>query len=692
MMKIGIRVSLLCFLVFESIITSAAPRSVQDAKAIATKQIELLGMSADVRLVENRTVLKEVETSADKYYYVFNNGTDDGFVIVSGDDCMPEIVGYATDGSYDDSDMPENFAYFLSAYCETLNEVKAGDARAVVRVEDMISMREDETITPVSPLLGGIAWNQSAPYNNLCPVVNGVRCVAGCVATAMAQIMRYHNWPKTLPNDIPAYTCSSVGTVSGISAGVTYDWDNMRTSYNGGYTTAEATAVATLTYHCGVATEMQYSTSGSGTYAPVSAWSEYFGYDADLLQYLNAYAYSLAEWNEILQNELNNSRPVLYCGYSSTAGHAFVCDGVDSSGYYHINWGWGGSYNGYFDITVLNPTGRGIGGGSSSDGFSNNALIVVGITPDNGVTDEKLYYCSDLALLGQGTMSSGEVTRATTSDNFTFGVNFYVANYLEEEFDGKASVAIRDSDGTLTVIADTTDIELWGAENGNFGVSYLEATVNYNFGDGTYMIVPVYRTDADTTWTECSGADSFCILVNVDGTTLTTLGKLDVSVELKKLKIGNNDLTLTLTNQRESDYFGTLYLYFSMTQTLPTNAVSTISARVPAGTTKETTATVEMRSSYGYVWVIDDVGAVLVDAQRVPALSGVESVTENSGQFAVLGGDGYISVKSATQTAVEVYNIGGQLVDSFTVEAGDAHVLTVLPGVYVVNGQKVMVK
>ena len=314
-------------------------------------------------------------------YYVFNRGAADGYVVVAADERARDVLGYADSGTFDFDNMPTNMKWWLSEYereIEALPEGAAGSGAGEVRAAPAAE---------VAPLLGNLAWDQSEPYNNLCPMYvydTAKRCVTGCVATAMAQVMYYHKWPAVCMG-AHSYVCQVNGrseTLSADFSSTAYDWDAMQTAYDGDETDEQELAVATLMYHCGVALEMNYGLeSGAQSVAIPRSLYDYFGYDSGMRYRLRDY-YTSAEWEQMIRNELDNGRPLEYTGYSTTAGHSFVCDGYDSEGYFHFNWGWGGLSNGYFRLSALEPGSLGTGGGTGAYNFDQS--INIGIQPDAG--------------------------------------------------------------------------------------------------------------------------------------------------------------------------------------------------------------------------------------------------------------------------------------------------------------------
>ena len=295
-----------------------------------------------------------------KDFYVFGNPSGKGFVVVAGDDVVPPILGYSTTTTFPTKELPAELASYLAGYSQWLRQAKRTGATEVLR----------EEASEVAPLLQGLIWNQTAPYNLLTPEVGGKHAPTGCVATAAAQVMRYFAWPPQAKRS--ASSDPDFGQKP-------FDWDNMPDNLTPTSQEAEKQTVAHLMYEIGRAVNMQYNawSSASNTTNAYRALLENFDY-APSLRYVVAKYYTPREWQELMLAELKAARPVFYTGYNSkgTAAHAFVLDGYDGKGYFHVNWGWGGMSNGYFLLHHLVPSAQGAGGGSA-DGYSilNDAII-----------------------------------------------------------------------------------------------------------------------------------------------------------------------------------------------------------------------------------------------------------------------------------------------------------------------------
>lgn len=337
---------------------------------------------------------KELIASNIESFYIVKPKSGIGFVIVSADIRMRDILGFSLTESFDETNMPIQIKAWLQQYTDEMLSLElTNSVNLVESTEESYTIQEPSFSSlpirteGVSPLLGNIQWNQSAPYNNKCPIdTDGERSVTGCVATAMAQVMKYHNYPVRGTGSVNYTTSTNKLSVS-VSFGETYDWGNMLDSYKGSYTTTQANAVATLMYHCGASTNMDYTSNSSGTQQDKirTALYNYFGYDSDMAHVTKS-NYTEEDWNTLLVTELNANRPVNYAGSQGLSGHSFVFDGYTMRDginvpYYHVNWGWAGLCDGYYLTSSLAPSTTGIGGGYGD--YSNGQQMVIGIKPED---------------------------------------------------------------------------------------------------------------------------------------------------------------------------------------------------------------------------------------------------------------------------------------------------------------------
>ncbi|WP_339137453.1 MAG: C10 family peptidase [Candidatus Electrothrix sp. GW3-4] len=311
-------------------------------------------------------------------YYVINFARG-GWIIISGDDVAYPVVAFSYQGTYStaEDDRPVQFNQWMGKVAAEIHNAVV--ERSVPLPEAQVSWSrlnvDSESFTPaplldfdIAPLLT-TTWDQGTYYNASCPADAagpGGHVWAGCVATAMAQVMKYHNYPATGFGS-HSYVDASYGNQQADFGATTYNWTSMPDSLS----TYNAD-VATLLYHAGVSVEMAYGTDGSGasTSDAATALKTYFKY-SDKLYFASKTDYTDTEWQTLLQTELNNGRPIIYRGDGS-GGHSFVCDGLLGEDYFHFNWGWSGDYNGYFYLNDLTP---------GSHDYTNNQGGIMGITP-----------------------------------------------------------------------------------------------------------------------------------------------------------------------------------------------------------------------------------------------------------------------------------------------------------------------
>ena len=288
-----------------------------------------------------------------------------------------KVMGYTDTPIPANAPIPSNMQYWLEC-------VEQGAAYVAEHPETQLGSNpvQRATTNVIRPLLGRIEWDQADPYNRLCPPGTPV----GCVATAMAQVMLFWKHPN---QGTGSHTWTWEGTTHTVNFdSVTYSWDLMLPKYGrSAYATPEQEAeAAKLSYHCGVSIDMMWQSGGSGTYTEhiPQALRDHFDYNERAATVYRE-SYSFDDWNELLISELEAGRPIIFSASSDEAGHAFVIDGIDKDGLFHVNWGWDGWYNGYFDISILNPYGAGIGATETEVGFCMGQNAVIQVCPDKGV-------------------------------------------------------------------------------------------------------------------------------------------------------------------------------------------------------------------------------------------------------------------------------------------------------------------
>lgn len=331
-------------------------------------------------------------------YYVFNVGDGDGFVIVSGEDRAHPVLGYSTSGRFVADSLPSNAAAWLEGYQREIAHLVKMEAEAPASVrEEWENYLAGSVRTNGGRLLKTANWDQGAPYNWQTPVVNGQHTFTCCMATAAAIILKYHNGPdkpiKTGKEEVMLQVGAGIVEANQstprpytVDYSGTYDWANMLDRYDGFYTKAQGDAVAKLMWHIGANANVIYSLDGSGSpIQPIEkALQGVFGCSTTRL--VDKMFYSWEKWKELMRTEINNDRPFLILAFNSEGGHGFVCDGYDAGGLFHINWGWSGAMNGYFQASTLDPY-----GGDVSHQYRVNHNMIIGIDPDNKAMVEAGY-------------------------------------------------------------------------------------------------------------------------------------------------------------------------------------------------------------------------------------------------------------------------------------------------------------
>lgn len=362
-----------------SVLSAAArPITRQQAQQRAAQFMKQQGDSRQLVPVTNVKRLAPrnfASVTASDAYYVFDRGTNEGFVIISGDDQTEPVLGYTDNGSFCYVEMPPNMREWLDGYARQITAIQSG-ANVVA---DAIPTH------PKVPQMMKSKWSQGSPYNNACPYDAGSRSVTGCVATAMAQLL-YYNREKSVTEtqaDMPAYETWTNGLqVAGIPKGSAIDWEHMKDEY-GSSTDIEKKAVADLMHYCGVGAKMDYTKSSSGaqSWDAYQAIIKYFGYGSSTRFVDYTTVTSDIDWDQIVYNEMAAGRPIYISGANDGGGHAFVADGYDGNLKYHINWGWGGMSDGYYLLTNLTPGQQGTGG--SESGYNAYRQIIIGLEPEN---------------------------------------------------------------------------------------------------------------------------------------------------------------------------------------------------------------------------------------------------------------------------------------------------------------------
>lgn len=416
----------------------------------------------------------------DEAFYVYNAANrNHGFVIVSADDRMPEVLAYSYDEPFDIDDIPSSTLYWLECYLDDYLSLDMASS------DEEVAYLKSPDVYPdgVEPILGNLPWGQGNPYNILCPVSSKGRCVAGCVATAMSQVMWLYQWPACGKGNISYTTRTHKIKVNMNLSDYPFQWNLIKEDYqNSKYTEKEANAVATLMSACGAAVRMDYAPDGSGAYQEdiLRALVNNFNYDPDAA-FLPREYFTSTDWHSLLLSELNSGRAVNYAGVSRTdGGHSFVIDGYDAESngnnpYYHLNWGWYGRCNGYYTLPQLHPLED--GKYYVEEGFSEGQQMIIGVHPDDGKIEANKMLCAEGLRVIQAILKPGEAS--------TLKVNT-VTNLCYRTFRGNIGIQLEDDKGN-TIILGKIQVD---------AIPYLESQHNLiipfvipdTFNEGKYSV------------------------------------------------------------------------------------------------------------------------------------------------------------------------------------------------------------
>lgn len=453
------------------------------------------------------------------YYYIFNAEADRGYVIVSGDSRTPEILGYVDQGTFDYENIPIQMKEMLQMYAD---EIKFLDQNNIQEGHPALkAKRMSKPVRRFIPEILTTRWNQGHPYNLTCPKYykgDGTQDypATGCTATAMAQVMKFYNYPEKTKAAIPGisntYTLDNgtkqTVTTKAIPRSTVIDWEGMKDTYdcNDSHVHDRAdTAVANLMYYCGQAVNMGYGPS-SGANFSASAYINYFGFD-DSAHVIERGDCSIDEWFDLFYNEVSQGYPVLISGFSSGGGHAFVVDGFDGDQLFHLNWGWGGGSNGWFLIGILNPgDNSGIGASSSSDGYSMSQRALFDLRlPDNvRVEKDTRLTIHDIKISGQN-ISANFINWTGSTNSFHCGI-----------------VALQD-DGSVKLVGTSQTITDLGAnyyQNKTF-------SVKSRLQPGTYRLSPASKLSSAKIWRPELDLKRHYILAEVDSARNAVLTMVD---------------------------------------------------------------------------------------------------------------------------------------------------------------------
>lgn len=490
--------------------------------------------------------------------YVFANAANQGFMIVSADDVASPVLGYSDNSVIDPNNMPSNLKAWLDGY-----------AREIAYAAQHPSFNNTPASATATPDHAAVApkltttWDQDAPYWNACPTLNGSRCYTGCVATAMAQIMNYHQWPEKGQGSISYDWNYSTQKLTCDFSTITFEWDKMLDNYTSSSPADNCNAVAQLMMACGYASKMQYTPYASGTtgYSATTGMIEYMNYDKSLAIQDRSW-YSSEEWDNLVYTELTTNGPVYYDGTGSDGGHAFVCDGYRGNGYYHFNWGWGGLSDGYFLLNALNPGSQGAGGNTT--GFNYSQSIMQNLSkPKAGSTVTAI-----IASVGGFTTTTTSTTkgRMVTFTTAVTGMGYGFFSFSTQTI-SNVSIGVKYVNTATQAVGYMTSIAINNVSLSPLtGFSKIEyVTIPNTLTDGSYIISPVYKVGSGE-WTDIKNEGSYnnAMTMTVNGSTVTFANVgAEAKIEASNIKLNSSitaatgfNISLTLTNSGTREFNG----------------------------------------------------------------------------------------------------------------------------------------
>ena len=586
--------------------------------------------------METSVIFDAADQAGQPYLYAVRLSEQGGYVLVSGDDRFTDVLGYIGDNTFDEQDMPDNMRAWLQGYIDEMAQLEANDYQPAIR-------RGAGTKSAISPLISTM-WGQDEPFNNQCPSP----CVTGCVATAMAQVINYHmqnhNAPTRIKAGIAAYTTTTYGfNIAAVAAGTNLPGKSLLiNSYkDGAGTTDQRNAVAQLMSYCGASVKMDYSpraSEASSSMVPQALISN-FGFDATTRS-IDRTDFVYSKWMDTIYNELAASRPVMYSGASSGGGHAFIVDGYDGDGLFHINWGWEGFEDSYFALSALNPDDDGqTGASSSSDGYTMRQAAIIGIQINTGQT-----YNQPICL----------TTSIISVNNTNHTFNYKAYNYTGETHSFNFGVGFWEN-GTIIPIDYSTISDL----SNNFGPKDPASPdlTNTSNANKTKKIIPISRENGTTTWYPGANPDIYYVEAKYDANgvpTLTMHPKFqltgsDITIPTGKYVDEEQIIKLSVTNTGD-EFYGNLYLFASTTSTKGT-AVSKLGLTALAGSTNKISMlwTPTAAGTYNLWIATDDKGTNVIATHSV-------TITEET----ALAGKTLI---------ITAFSFSGQDKDSYQVDA-----------------------
>ena len=390
-----------------------------------------------VKTIRTQRVIaaSELRNAQQDGFYICEAG-DDGYAVISADERMTPVLGFSQNKGFDTTNIPAGLQELLDCYTREYRALVSGKPIRPAR-------RKIEGIQEQVGPLFITQWGQRAPYNNRCPELNGERCVTGCIAISTSQTLYYYQYPDSATGTVDYVSSTNQIPIQEDLSTFKFNWPFIKGSYKYGGMEKECDAVADLVYACAVAVQMDFGLkeSGASSISQVKALVENFGYDPDIAN-INKDYMPTNEWQELMLNELNNQRPIIYSAVApSVGGHSFIVDGykADENGYpfYHVNWGWEGRSDDFYKLSALEGDG---------DEYNQSHTAIIGIQPDNGVRDTEIFWQAKEVILSSARINPNNTHHFTITLNNLF-------NFSYKTFNGKFDFYLEDANHKEILVA-----------------------------------------------------------------------------------------------------------------------------------------------------------------------------------------------------------------------------------------------
>lgn len=511
---------------------SAHEVNVSEASAIA-KQFLYSGSKTSNKARAIMNISRVNQDDNNNLIYIFNVGDGDGFVIVSGDDCAHPILAYSNEGSFRTDSMPSNVQAVIESYKA---EIKGARAKGAATLDEWKQPQRKENST-IDALIK-TRWSQEFPYNMQCPILANKHCITGCVATAMAQIMNYWQWPVAGRGE---HAINVYGDTVKSNFSKPFNWQKMRNTYELGglYDDEEIDAISHLMIQCGIANNLAYSFNGTGGGTTGYPYVDYFDYDSTSISYRYLQDYTLDEWISIIKHEIDEKRPIHY----GNDVHSFVCDGYDNADYAHFNFGWNGSFNGYYKLMAT----------VAGFDFLNRSIqtMITGISPSTKKVEKN--FCCKVMSPSFNIWSSAEIETGEIIEGNLY-LEVYPTSYCSPA--RYIGIAALDANGNIGTVLYSRKAAL----NASY-ITSLNANISFqviNKGETpiNYTLCPVI--DFGNGWQKINVENTFALTVKpmIKGTTDMTFYYINDKIYKDKY----NTINMGLKNDIQATFVGDIRL------------------------------------------------------------------------------------------------------------------------------------